>query len=210
MIGMVDWEDFFAAMKDALGRARWEAGSDPALKPAAVLVLLTTGEDGVEVAFTQRTSRVEHHKGEVSFPGGARDPEDADHIATALRETHEEIGIPAASVRVLGQLPPAVTRSNFLMHPVVGALVGPALYTPNPFEVAEVFTVPLRALLDPATRREEAQTRNGVAIANVAYYHNGHRIWGATARVLTGFLDIVAELPRKEGIWARSSQASRR
>ncbi|MSQ12824.1 MAG: CoA pyrophosphatase [Dehalococcoidia bacterium] len=207
---MVDQEDLFAAIKDALGRARWEARADPALKPAAVLVLLTTADDVVAVAFTQRTSHVEHHKGEVSFPGGARDPEDADHIATALRETHEEIGIPAASVRVLGQLAPAVTRSNFLMHPVVGSLVGPAHFIPNPFEVAEVFTVPLRALLDPATKREEAQTRNGVAITSVAYYHNGHRIWGATARVLTGFLDIVAKLPLKEGTWASSSQASRR
>jgi 8-oxo-dGTP pyrophosphatase MutT (NUDIX family) len=207
---MVDQEDLFAAIKDALGGARWDTGSDPALRPAAVLVLLTTGEDGVAVAFTERTSRVEHHKGEVSFPGGARDPEDADHVATALRETHEEIGIPPESVRVLGQLPPAVTRSNFLMHPVVGALVGPAYFVPNPFEVAEVFTVPLRALLDPATRREEPQTRNGATITSVAYYHNGHRIWGATARVLTGFLDMVAQLSLKEGAWAPSSQASRR
>lgn len=207
---MVDHEDLFAAIKDALGRARWEASNDPALRPAAVLVLLTTGEDGVAVTFTERTSRVEHHKGEVSFPGGARDPQDADLVATALRETHEEIGIPPESVRVLGQLPPAVTRSNFLMHPVVGVLTGPARFVPNPFEVAEVFTAPLRALLDPATRREEPQTRNGAAVTAVAYEHNGHRIWGATARVLTGFLDMVAELPIKEGTWARSSRASPR
>lgn len=200
----------FLSIRRALANQRPSGAVDPSLKLAAVLLLLIPEPGGLSVVFTKRTSRVEHHKGEVSFPGGAHDPEDRDLLTTALRETHEEIGVPPSLVQILGPLPPAVTLSSFLIHPFVGALTRDVGFAPNPYEVEEVFLVPLAALVDPATRREEAQFRKGQRVTAFAYYYRSHRVWGATARVLTSFLELVPQLSSKERLWAASFPASQR
>jgi 8-oxo-dGTP pyrophosphatase MutT (NUDIX family) len=180
---------------------------DPTLKPAAVLVLLADSDHGITVTFTKRTSRVEHHKGEVSFPGGGYEPADRTLLATALRETFEELGVPTDCVRPLGRLPSAMTRSNFSITPYVGVLTAPVRFIPNPAEVEEAFSSPVSALLLPASKRTEVQTTpSGQTVTTFAYYQSGHRIWGATARILTSFLETVAYLRLEEAAWTTTAR----
>jgi len=182
-----------------LARARLALGQPVALElgdwmPAAVLVLIYP-RDGVErVLLTVRTELVEHHKGQISLPGGAADEADPDLETTALRETFEEVGILADDVKVLGRLDDIVTNSRYRVTPIVGSMVGPPRgFTPSPFEVAEVLEVPLPHLLDPANYIEELRDRNGVPVFAPAYEFEGYRVWGATAKILNAFLSILAD-----------------
>ena len=164
--------------------------SDRAPAHAAVLVPLVQREE-LTVLLTQRTLQLSTHAGQVAFPGGKQDPEDANAIDTALREAHEEIGLEAQFVQVLGSLPIYETGSAFMVTPVV-ALVDPqAPLQPNPDEVADVFEVPLRFVLDPANHRKhrlhwQGQEREWFSMA---YAHAGQErfIWGATAGMLRNF-----------------------
>ena len=164
-------------------------------RPAAVLIPVGVGPEGEYVVFTRRTDRVEYHKGQISFPGGAVDPEDRDRVETALRESREEIGLRPDDVEVLGLLDDvAVTRSGFCITPVVGYIrrEGPYPFVANPAEVAEILQVPLSWLLDPA----HVQTRllldeRGRTFADFFFDWHGHVIWGATGRILKGFLDRI-------------------
>jgi 8-oxo-dGTP pyrophosphatase MutT (NUDIX family) len=162
-------------------------------RPAAVLVPIV-GEEDPEVVFTLRTDTLPSHQGEVSFPGGSRHVEDDDLRATALRETEEELGIPPGAVEVLGALEPIHTFvSGFIVVPYVGLISERPLYRPNPHEIAEVIEAPLRDLL--VLEREEELDFEGTIWTGHVFDHGEHRIWGATARILKGFLDIL----RKEG-----------
>ena len=145
------------------GRRRLEI-AERAGYPAAVTLLLY--EDGGEyhVILTARTSKVEHHKNEVSFPGGARDPGDLDALATALRETDEEIGVRPEDVEVLGALDDLVTVSKFRVTPFVGVIPFPYEFRPNPHEVAEILQVPVSHLLDAANHFEEERERAGTRV----------------------------------------------
>ena len=159
-------------------------------RDSAVMVLLHE-ERGVEhVLFQVRTQHVEHHRGEISFPGGRRDPADRTLLTTALRETHEEIGVPEQDVEVFGQLDDTVTlASNYLIRPYVGAIrTGGRAFTTAPSEVSELLRVPLAHLLSPAARAVQVVERDGVAVPTAAYRYGDHVIWGATARVLEQFL----------------------
>ena len=154
-------------------------------RDSAVMVLLHE-ERGVEqVIFQVRTQHVEHHRGEISFPGGSRDPADDSLLATALRETHEEIGVPEEDVEVFGQLDDTFTvSSNYLIRPYVGAIrTGGRTFTTAASEVSELLRVPLEHLLSPAARTVQVVERDGVATSTPAYRYGEHVIWGATARV---------------------------
>ena len=168
---------------------------EPGQRPlAAVLIPLYEREGQYHVLFTLRTEHVEHHKGQISFPGGAADPEDPDLEFTALRETFEEIGVRPDDVEVLGRLDDIVTITNFLVTPYVGVLRGPVPYPfrHNEHEVAELLEVPLSHLMEEANVVQETREIGGRPTPTYSYRFGEHVIWGATARILRGFLDLLA------------------
>lgn len=151
---------------------------------AAVLVPLVNRPSGVQVLLTQRTEHLRDHGGQVSFPGGRVEPEDADREATALRETVEEIGLAADRVLLLGQLPCYEIPSGFRITPVVGWVEPPFNVVPDAFEVADIFEAPLAYFLDAANyQRREYQFR-GRHRHYLAIPWEGRYIWGATAGML--------------------------
>jgi 8-oxo-dGTP pyrophosphatase MutT (NUDIX family) len=133
---------------------------------------------------------VGHHKGQISFPGGACEPEDADLLATALRETEEEIGVPPESVEVLGFLDDFPTITSFVITPVVGVIPYPFSYVLNEDEVDSVIEVPVSFFLDPGSLRVEQREYQGSVFDVLFWDYGPHTIWGATARILKGFLDL--------------------
>lgn len=167
--------------------------SNPSLTCAAVLIPLLFVDGEWRVLVTVRTEDVEHHKGQISFPGGSCDPEDATREATALRETHEEIGVLPEAVEILGALDDLATITDFAVTPFVGVLRQPCPYCLNEGEVAAVVEVPLSFLCDPRNLRVEQLDYKG-QLHDVLFWDYGqHVIWGATARILKEFLDLVAD-----------------
>lgn len=165
--------------------------------PAAVLVLLVPGKDGLCVLLTKRTSHVEHHKGEICFPGGVKESDDSSLKETALRETTEELGVLPSQVTILGPLDTVTTRTRFSLSPFLGLIVSPYSFSPNPEEVEAVLEVPLTLLLDTRSRREEAfLTSDGIG-RRYAYAYKDHLVFGATARILTNVLDLLGEIPER-------------
>lgn len=166
--------------------------SDRAPAHASVLVPLVL-RDEMTVLLTQRTDHLTDHPGQVSFPGGRVEPTDADATATALREAHEEIGLEASYVDVLGAMPTYTTGTGFIVTPIV-ALIAPGFtVTADPFEVAEVFEVPLRFLMDPANHRWHEFEVAGVRREFLSMPWDGldaqgqarrYFVWGATASML--------------------------
>jgi len=157
---------------------------------AAVLVLLERG-NGYRMVFTKRTEQVETHKGEVSFAGGMRDPQDADARATALREAHEELGLEPRAVTLLGELDPLVTVTGFRITPVVGAVDAGIVYRPNPSEVDRVLQVPMAHLRDPAQWFDDVRAWRGQLHRLRSCRFGDDVIWGATSRMLQNFLAVV-------------------
>ena len=164
---------------------------------AAVLVPIEFRSAGPELLFTRRTETVETHKGQVSFPGGAVDKEDAGPVQTALREMEEEVGIDAQWVDVLGLLDDMETPTGFVITPVVGELRSGASILPNASEVAEVFRVPLGFFDDPRNGRKEFRMVRGIAREVWHYEAGAHTIWGATAAIVRSLIITVRASPEK-------------
>ncbi len=166
-----------------------ERGPDAGpLRLAAVLIPLYVRDKGLWTLFTKRTDHVEHHKGQISFPGGGKHDGDANLWETAIRETEEEIGVPRAGVRILGALPKLVTVTDFEISPFVGAIPYPVEMTPHAGEVEEIIEVPVSYLLDPMVVEERPVKWKGRDVLTLVYHYKGHAIWGATARILADFL----------------------
>jgi 8-oxo-dGTP pyrophosphatase MutT (NUDIX family) len=171
-----------------------EARPKPAaLKRAGVLLPIIERRSGLNLILTKRSSTIRNHPGQIAFPGGRVDPSDSGHIAAALREADEEIGLPPCLVEVLGELPTHETVSNYTMHPVVGWVT--QNFTPRleEAEVSEIFEVPLAHVLDRAnysiqSRIWRRQARQFYTVPYGPYY-----IWGATARVLRAFAEKVSQ-----------------
>lgn len=164
------------------------------LVSAAVLVPVTDrGEP--HLLFTKKTSSVPHHKGQFSFPGGIVEMRDGSRVETALREAWEEIHLPAEAVEVLGLLDDTETRAtNFIITPVVGIVRGPVVFRPDGREIERVLEVPLATLRDPAILRTEIWERNGEPHPVLFYQVSAADvIWGATARILSQFLELLDE-----------------
>lgn len=151
---------------------------------AAVLVPLVNRPEGVQVLLTQRTTHLRDHGGQVSFPGGRVEPDDAHREATALRETAEEIGLPAERVLVLGRLPDYEIPSGFRIAPVVGWIEPPFTLVPDAFEVADIFEAPLSYFLDAANYQRREYRLRGRHRHYLAIPYAGRYIWGATAGML--------------------------
>ncbi|MFM5464298.1 CoA pyrophosphatase [Aeromonas simiae] len=154
------------------------------LDQAAVLLPLVERDSGLHLLLTRRSSQLRHHGGQVSLPGGRRDPGDESLIATALRETREELGIAARQLQILGCLPPRPTVSRFWVQPVIGLLDPNYVATPNPDEVARVFEVPLGCLLDPRHYHAWTFPREGRAHTVWFLPWQDELIWGATAAII--------------------------
>jgi len=167
----------------------------PPLRPAAVLIALVERGDGVGVLLTRRTEHLEHHPGQISFPGGHIEAHDADPEAAALREAHEEIGLPPGQVRILGRLGEYVTRTGFHVTPVVGAVRPPLDLRPDPHEVEEVFEVPLAFFLDPANHHAHERVYEGAPRRFYAMPYGDYYIWGATAGMLMDLYRTLEDTP---------------
>ena len=165
----------------------------PCPKAGAVLVLLYERDNRLVLPLTRRTQTVETHKGQISLPGGAREPQDQDFAQTALRETCEELGIPEEAVEVLGSLTPLyIPPSRFCVYPYVGCASRPHPLRPDPHEVAEIIEVSLEQLLDPTTRQVETHLRDNQRFQVPVYRVANQKVWGATAMILAEFLAVLA------------------
>ncbi len=162
----------------------------PTRRAAAVLVLVYPRGNEPHVVFTERSPTLPTHPGQICLPGGSRDHTDPSLEYTALRETEEELGVPASQVRILGALGDVDTMgSYFRISPFVGILAEEPTFRPQPSEVAQVIEVPLSHLLDPRSLGEaEWQVRGGLR-KSLFYGYQEHRIWGATAFVIAEFLE---------------------
>lgn len=163
------------------------------LRPAGVLVPISLVGGVPRLILTKRSSALKHHPGQIAFPGGKQDKGDADVTATALREAQEEIGLPQELPEILGHLPTHETVTSFTVTPVVAVLRETFQSVPEPGEVAEVFSVPLAHVLNPAnyiveSRRWRGQRRYYFTVPFGPYY-----IWGATARILRGLAARINE-----------------
>ncbi|MBU6484516.1 MAG: CoA pyrophosphatase [Betaproteobacteria bacterium] len=159
-------------------------GRDGEPVPAAVLVPLVNRPQGLQVLLTQRSANLPDHPGQISFPGGRVEPGDAGFAATALRETAEEIGLPASKVDILGELSTYVTVSGYSVRPVVGWVEPPFDLAPDPVEVADAFEVPLEFLLDRAHHQRHHRTIGEIRRDYWAIPWLQRYIWGATASML--------------------------
>ncbi|MDQ7033594.1 MAG: CoA pyrophosphatase [Anaerolineae bacterium] len=152
-------------------------------------LVVSKADAGFHIILTKRTTTLRGHSGQVSFPGGSMDEEDATYEDTALRETCEELGIcDTSQIQILGRLSKMwIPPSNFDVIPVVATMKHEPKMTPSPFEVAKVLHMPLSALLDDATKRTTTMDFRGMAM-DVPYYDvDGHIVWGATAGMLSEF-----------------------
>ena len=172
------------------GYAEVDLAPDSKVKCAAVLVPLASVDGEWHLLYTRRTDRVESHKGQVSFPGGACDEGETTPEQTALREAHEEVGILPQDVRVLGRLTNMITITHFRVTPVVGVVPWPYVFRVGNEEVARVFTIPLAWLAESRNRWEFPFPERKRAL--IAYHpYDGELLWGATARMTVDFLNLL-------------------
>lgn len=163
----------------------------PSMTPASVLVPLVDRPAGMTVLLTERASHLKHHPGQIAFPGGRREAHDVDVVATALRETHEEIGLDPARVEVVGRLREHVVLTGYRITPVVGIVMPVFDLVLDQSEVASTFEVPLEFLVDDANRRWTQRSFGGREFRMAEYHYGERRIWGATAAML---VTLVREL----------------
>ncbi len=162
-------------------------------RDAAVLAPVVERPDGPALVFTKRADHLGEHPGQMSFPGGGREPSDRDLRATALRESNEEIGLRSEEVEFVGQLDDIRTTSSYAVTPFV-ARVPDREYTPDEREVAEVVFLPLSGLTDPENYEVEHRTHPRYGEAVVHFFHvDGYTVWGATGRILVQFLELALD-----------------
>ena len=178
-------------LKRALAKRVVERVDGDGLMPSAVMIVLYPKDGEYCILLNKRSELVEHHKGEISFPGGARDPEDRDPLETALRETEEEMGIKRDDVTVIGEMDEVVTRSGFRVQVFTGTIEYPYEFNPSAIEIAEVLEFPIPALIDRANHRTETRWEDGQPITSYSYVYQEHVVFGATARILQSCIDIL-------------------
>ena len=168
-------------------------GNYDKLVPAAVLIPLVERHQGITTLLTQRTAHLENHPGQISFPGGHVEPSDNSAEETALRETEEEVGLNRSCIQVLGRLDQYRVRTGFEITPVVGLVTPPFKISPDEYEVAKVFEVPLSYLMEPMNYKRESRKFEGKTRCFYAINYNGYYIWGATAGMLINLQQVLTE-----------------
>ena len=158
---------------------------------AAVLIPLLLQPNGLSVLLTQRTTHLRDHGGQISFPGGRMDPEDAGPNETALRESEEEIGLERERVEIIGQLPEYLTVSGYSVTPIIGLVKPQAEYVLDEFEVADIFEVPLSFLMDPANHQVRVWQSEQGSRRFYSMPYEGRFIWGATAGILRNLYHLL-------------------
>jgi len=158
---------------------------------AAVLVGLVERPGGIHILLTERANHLEHHPGQISFPGGRLNDANEGYVAAALREASEEVGLARHHVDVLGRLPPRLTGTGFAVTPVIGWLADAFEAVPDPAEVKSAFEAPLAHLLQTENQRRMTRERFGTQFISYEYYFAEHRIWGATAAILAQFFEVI-------------------
>lgn len=178
------------------GSESWPAGMlarlTSTLTPAGVLIpVMEHDASGLSVLLTQRAADLKHHAGQVSFPGGRMEEHDDDVVAAALRETHEEVGIPREQVSIIGYLNPMPTITGYAVTPVIGLVKGDVELILDRTEVEYTFEVPLAFLLDFRNQRRVERDVDGKMITMVEFHYDGQRIWGATAFIILQLIKVL-------------------
>ena len=182
-------------LKQALSQRQKSLIVDASRVPSAVLIPIFSKQGQYHILFTKRTETVKNHKGQISFPGGAYEERDGTMVNTALRECAEEVGLRAEDIEVFGELDDFFTiGSGYIISPFVAAIPWPYPLKIDPMEVEEIIEVPISSLLDKACLRQETRTIDGQVVTAYFYHYQEKVIWGATARILNQFLDILPEL----------------
>jgi 8-oxo-dGTP pyrophosphatase MutT (NUDIX family) len=163
---------------------------------AAVLIPLFFKDNQAHLLFTKRSKLVEHHKGQISFPGGKKDEEDSGLEITALRETEEEVGIAASSVKIIGQTDCLLTNTHFLVTPFAGFFSYPVEYKPNAEEIDKILEIPLTHFLDDHIFEIKSYKSDGYCWRLHYYYYQDEMIWGVTGFLMSNFLSIVFGINR--------------
>jgi len=184
-------KDFIDEIRRILSSRERRGIEHPYFARAAVLVPLFNKDGDCHVLFTKRTDQVKYHKGQISFPGGVFDREDGDLEETARREAFEEIGLKGNEVQIIGVLDDIVTITEFIVTPFVGFFSYPYPFKVSPIEIAELIEVPLSSLLDPNCFAEREIMEGDRRDVVYSYQYRRHIIWGATARILKQFLDLI-------------------
>jgi 8-oxo-dGTP pyrophosphatase MutT (NUDIX family) len=184
-------KDFINQIRGLLSSRKRRVIEHPPFSHAAVLVPLFQKGEECHLLFTKRSDQVKYHKGEISFPGGVVDEEDAELEKTALREAFEEIGLKEEDVQIIGVLDDIVTITEFIVTPIVGLFSYPYPFKVSEVEIAELIEVPLASLLAEDCFSEREIFRGDRKEVVYAYQYGNHVIWGATARILNQFLDLI-------------------
>jgi 8-oxo-dGTP pyrophosphatase MutT (NUDIX family) len=180
-------------LRELLAARRKQNIDEPARVRSAVLIPLYQKQGDYYIVFIRRTETVKAHKGQISFPGGGMDRSDTTLRDTALRESYEEIGLRPDDVTVLGELDDEITTtSNYIVTPFVARIPWPYRFVKNQAEVDEIISVPVSSLLDSINLEMAIETlEGGIVVDSYNYHYKGNIIWGATARILKKFLDIL-------------------
>jgi len=184
-------------LREALSRRQKQHLTEAKMVPSAVLIPLYWREGQYHILLTQRTERVREHKGQISFPGGARQEGDRTLLDTALRESAEEIGLAPGEVKVLGEMDDTLTETtHYIISPFVGLIPWPYKFKVDGWETEEIIEAPISALMDKDCLHQETEIISGQAVTSYFYHYHGKVIWGATARILHQFLDIFTQVER--------------
>jgi len=184
-------KDFIDQIRRKISSRQRRVIEHPPFSHAAVLVPLFQKGKDCHLLFTKRSEEVKYHKGEISFPGGVVDEEDLELINTALREADEEIGLKERDVQIIGVLDDIVTITEFIVTPIVGLFPYPYPFKVSEVEISELIEVPLASLLEEDCFSEREIFRGGQKEVVYAYQYGKHIIWGATARILNQFLNLI-------------------
>jgi|GEM_PF-96277 len=178
------------------GTQRGDVSAEDGVRDAAVLAPVIDRAGADHVMFTKRAEHLTDHPGQMSFPGGGREPEDADLLATALREANEEVGLEPAEADVVGHLTDIRTVTNYRVRPFVGR-VPDREYVPRDSEVAEIAILPVSGLVDPANYESERRDHPHYGEIRLHFFHvGGYTVWGATANMLVQLLEWTTDWTR--------------